>query len=398
MRGVIVSVLGLATAAAFCDHADADDVDHVTIQATTIASYNSNVAHSDAALAAQRGVTLADSIISPGVSIDLSLPIGLQEVFLKGSASYSFYGRNTQLNSQDVDLTGGFAARLRACKATLTGSVDDARTDLAQLAATVTRNIENTETLGVSAECGRGVGFGPTFSITQRWSSNSAAQLFQSDSRSTTANAGIAYRRPQFGELELLGSVEETDFPNRQLQIGPTATQDGYREYSVGVRYDRRLGARVEGTFEIGYLMLEPNLPGVQDYRGLYYKTDVSFRISSRLQADIQAQRSTNPTNVSDATYDLRDLFAGGLDYVVTPKLKLHLTGSETTDVYNGGGFVSGVTVRHQVTRVLTASSHFQLNRRIGMDLWVTQEEGRADIESYDYTDNRVGLSVYVAI
>jgi hypothetical protein len=105
-----MSVLGLTTAVAFCDRADADDVDHVTIQATTIASYNSNVAHSDAALAAQRGVTLADSIISPGVSIDLSLPVGLQQVFLKGSAAYSIYARNTQLNSQDVDLTGGFAA------------------------------------------------------------------------------------------------------------------------------------------------------------------------------------------------------------------------------------------------------------------------------------------------
>jgi hypothetical protein len=393
-----MSVLGLATAAAFCDHADANGVEDVTIQATTIASYNSNVAHSDAALAAQRGVTPADSITSPGVSIDLSLPLGLQEVFLKGSAAYSFYARNTQLNSQDVDLTGGFAARLRACKATLTGSVDDARTDLAQLAATVTRNIENAETIGVSAACGREVGFGPSFSITQRWSNNSAAQLFQSDSRSTTANFGIAYRRPQFGELELLGSVEQTDFPNRQLQVGQATTQDGYREYSVGVLYDRRLGARIEGTFEIGYLTLEPHLPGVQDYRGPYYKTDVSVRISSRLQADIQAQRSTSPTNVSDATYDLRDLLSGAVDYVVTPKLKLHVSGSETTDAYNGGSFVTGVTVRHQVTREFTASSHFQLNRRAAVDLWFTQEVGRADIESYDYTDNRAGLSVYIAI
>jgi hypothetical protein len=276
--------------------------------------------------------------------------------------------------------------------------VDDARTDLAQLAATVTRNIEDTETIGVSAECGRKVGFGPSFSITQRWSSNSAAQLFQSDSRSTTANFGIAYRRPQFGELELLGSVEQTGFPNRQLQVGQAAAQDGYREYSVGVLYDRRLGARTEGTFEVGYLTLEPRLPGVEDYHGPYYKMDVSFRISSRVQAQLQAQRSTNPTNVSDATYDLRDLFSGAVDYVVTPKLKLHVSGSETSDVYNGGGFVSGVTVRNQTTRVFTVSSHYQLSRRAAVDLWFTQEVGRADIESYDYTDNRVGLSVYIAI
>ena len=64
----------------------------------------------------------------------MSLSFGPQELFLKGSAGYDFYARNKQLNSQDINLTGGVAARLLACKATLTGTVDDARTDLAQLA------------------------------------------------------------------------------------------------------------------------------------------------------------------------------------------------------------------------------------------------------------------------
>jgi hypothetical protein len=398
MRGVVVSVLGLAAAAAFCDHADADDVERVTVQATAIASHDSNVAHSDAALAAQRGVTPADDVFSPGVSIDLSLPLGLEEVFLKGTAAYNIYARNTQLNSQDVDLTGGVAARLLACKATLSGSVEDARTDLAQLAVGVTRNIENIETVGVSAECGREGGFGPSFSITQRYASNSAPQLFPSDSRSTTANAGIAYRRPQFGELELVGTFEQTDYPNRQLQVDQTAQQDGYRAYSVGVLYDRRLGARIEGTFEVGYVMLAPHLSGVRDYRGPYYRADVSWRISPRLQAQLQATRSPNPTNVSEATYDLRDLFSGSIDYAITPKLKLQFTGSDTTDSYTGDGFVSGVTVQHQVTRVLTVSSHLQLSRRASIELWFTREVGDADIKSYDYTDSRAGLSVYVAI
>lgn len=398
MRRALVSVLGLAAATALCEHAEADDVDRVKIEATASASFDSNVAHSGAALAAQRGITPRDTVISPTVSIDLSLPVGLQQLFLKGSVGYDFYGRNSQLNSQDINLTGGVAARLRACKATLTGSVDDASTDLAQLAATVTHNVENTDTIGVSADCGRQVGLGPTFSFTQRWSSNSAAQMFQSDSRSTSATAGIAYRRPQFGELELIGSVGRTDFPNREIQVDGASIQDGYRQYGVGVRYDRRLGARIQGTFELGYIALQPDLPRVQDYHGPYYRADVSLRISSRLQAQLQAERSINPTNVTDATYDLRDLISGALDYVVTPKIKLHLAASDTTDNYNGGAFVSGVVVTHQVTRVLTASSHFQLNRRAAIDMWVTQEVGNADLRSYDYTDNRVGVSISVTI
>lgn len=398
MRRALVSVLGLATAAAFCDHADADDVDRVKIEATVSASFDSNVAHSDAELAATRGIEPRDTIVSPQVSIDLSLPLGLQQLFLKGTAGYDFYGRNTQLNSQDINLTGGVASRLRACKATVTGMVDDASTDLAQLAATVTRNIENTETIGVNADCGREVGFGPSFSVTQRWSSNSAPQMFQSDFRSTSANAGIAYRRPQLGELELIGSVAQAEFPGRQVQVGQLSIQDGYREYRVGVLYDRRLGARIQGTFEAGYTTLKPYLPGVPGYSGPYYRADVSMRISSRLQAQVQAARSIDPTNVVNTTYDLKDSFSGTIDYVVTPKLKLRFAGSETTDDYNGSGFAIGVTVQHQVTRVITASCHYQLNRRAALDLWLTQEVGRADLVSYDYTDSRAGLSVSLAI
>ena len=222
--------------------------------------------------------------------------------------------------------------------------------------------------------------------------------MLQSDFRSTIANAGLAYRRPQFGELELLGSVEQTDFPNRQVQVDQTSAQDGYHAYSVGALYERRLGARIQGTFEIGYTILEPHLPSEQDYRGPYYRADASIRISSRLQAELQAQRAIVPTNVADATYDLRDLFSGGVDYVVTPKLKLHLGGSETTDNYSGGGFLTGVTIQHQVTQVLTASSHLQLNRRAAVDLWVTREVGNSDLDSYDYTDTRAGVSINVTI
>jgi len=384
--------------AAGCNHAGADDLDRVAIQANVNVSHDSNVAHSSAALAALRGVRPEDSIISPAVSIDLSLPIGWEEVFLKGSAGYNIYARNNQLNSQDVDLRGGVAARLRACKATLTGSVASARTDLSQLAVTVTRNIETTETVTVEGECAREIGLGPALSVTQQWSSNSSPQMFQSDSRSTSVNAGLAYRRPQFGKLEVLGSFAQADFPNRSVALSPASIQDGYRQYGVGARYERRLGARVQGAFEIGYTTLTPFVRSVEGYSGPYYRADASVRISPRVDAQLQAGRTIEPANVTGATYDLKDLVSGAVNYTVTPKLRLSLSGSQATDSYNGGVFAPGLDVRRQTMRALTVTSHWQLTRRAALELWAMQEVGNADLKSYDYTDNRAGLSVSVRL
>ncbi len=398
MRGYRVAVLSAVFASSLFGTAWADDSNRFDLEATLNETYDSNVAQSGAAAAAQRGITPQDTIFEPIVAGGLTLPIGLQSLFVKGSLAYDFYSKNPELNGGAGHVEGGFDARLRDCKAKLTGGYSDQRTSLQDLTVAVTRNIEDTESIRLDGACGRTIGFGPTLSVVQQWSNNSATSLFASDFRSVTATAGIAYRRPTFGELSLFGSYGETDFPNRGLLMGPATIQDGYRNYSVGLRYDRRLGARIEGTIRIAYTTLDPYVAGVAGYEGIDYSADVSLRVSERLQAHVTVGQAPIPTIVSNATYSLESHYSAEADYTIGPKLSLKLIGSETNDRYSGAALVTGLDIQRESVGTISGALRFQLSRRFALQINGSHQVRSANITIYNFTDDRVGLAFSAVI
>jgi Putative beta-barrel porin 2 len=394
MRRKTILVLAAIGASASCGSAFADDASKLHIVVTANETYDSNVAQSDAAAARARGIEPSDTLFAPLVAADLTLPFGLQSFFLKSSLGYDFYSRNRVLNSGTVDVDGGFAGRFRDCKAKLSGEYINQRTDLGQLALTVTRNIENTESIRLEAGCGREIGFGPTLTLAQQWSGNSAVQLFQSDFRSTVVAGGVAYRRPSFGELSLVGTYGQTTFPDRELGVGASAIQDGYRDYSIEVQYDRRLGARVEGTLKVGYTSLTPFAQGVAGYNGLDYKGDIALHVSSRLEAHLSAEQAIIPTNVSNSTYTLEKSYSGEVDYTVSGKLSLRVSGSDRTDRYSGAALVSGLDVQRQGIWIVSGTASYRLSRRFAVELRGEHQVSSADLAPYNFTDNRISLSI----
>jgi hypothetical protein len=376
----------------------ADEPRHVTITATANTTYDSNVAASDAATAAQRGIIPQDWIFDPGIGLDINEPIGRQAVFLKGSLGYEFHARNPQLNSQSIDLQGGVIGRTHSCEATLGGEYANARTSLQDLNVAVTRNIQDTETIRLDGRCGGRIGFGPTFSVSRQWTNNSAEPLRASDFDTFTVSAGIAYRRPSLGEIALLGSYSQTDFPDRDLAPGPASIQDGYRNYSVGVRFDRRLGARIQGTLQLSYAVLNPYVQSVEGFNGVDVRADISVRVSGRLTTHFGVVNGPEPTIVSNATYSLNTAYTAEADYQVNPRWTLKLAGADTMDHYKGALIVPGTDIQSESYWTITGTSHFQLSRRFAVELWASHQERNADINIYDYSDNRVGLSLSAAI
>ncbi len=398
MRHKTATLLGAVCVSAIGGSALADDPQRITVQAAVAETYDSNVAESGAAAAAARDISPEDAIFQPQITADVTLPFGRQDVFLKGLLSYDSYARNSVLNSGAINLQGGFDGRFRDCKATLTGDFDDHRTSLQNLNVTVVRNIEETESIRLDGDCGREIGLGPTISVIQQWSGNSAPQLITSDFRSLTATAGIAYRRPSIGELSLVGSYNQTDFPNRGLLIGPASTQDGYRDYSVEMRYNRRLGARLEGSISIGYTVLDPYVASVAGYGGLEYKADLSVRVSSRLQAKVSLAQAPIPTIISNSTYTIEKSYSAEADYAIGPRLSLKLSGSDRSDHYQGAALVSGVDIQRESFVTVSGAAHLQLGRRLAVELQGEHEIRSADVAIYNFTDDRVTLSISAAI
>ena len=397
MRSGVVAIwvgagLSCAGGAAF-----AADAHRINIQAIVTETYDSNVARSNAALAAERGVNPQDWITHPSIAVDILIPVSRQSVFLKGSVGYDFYARNSNLSAGNIDLQGGAHLLVRHCQATLAGGIVYQQSDLQNLSLAATRNINDTESVSLDGSCGAAVGFAPTLALTQEWSNNSAPELKQSNYRDFNVTAGLAYRRPLFGQLSAYFTYDDATYPNRGLfVVAPALLQDGYHTYGGGVRYERRFGARIEGDVKVAYTSLRPVNPLVRGFDGPTFGADLNFRFSRVLQAQLSLARAVNPTIRPDVTYGIENSVSGTISYTVGRKLNLAVGASGESNSYRGRPLI--IVLNQDVTseRIwgVFASAKYQLNRRIGFGLDYHHEQRDAHPTDFSYTDDRVVLSI----
>jgi hypothetical protein len=396
MRSGVVAILVGAGLSCACDEAFAADANRINISGVVTETYDSNISRSNAAVAAARGVTPGDSITAPAITVDIRVPVSRQSVFLKGSVGYNFYARNTILNSADINLLGGVELLVRNCKGTLSGDISYEQSDLQQLSLAVTKNINDTRSVSLAGSCGPAVGFAPTLSLTQTWSDNSSPELRSQNYGDFDVTAGLAYRRPLFGELSAYFSYDDTTYAETNLPALALVLQNGYRNYAAGIRYDRRFGARIEGDIKVGYTSVQPTARTVPGFEGPTFGGDLTFRFSRLLQAQLSFSRAVNPQNQAGVTYGIDNTVSGSISYSVGRKLSLAAGASGESNSYRGRPLF--IVVNQAVTseRIwdVFASAKYQLNRRIGFGLDYTHEQRDANPAAFSYTDDRIGLSI----
>lgn len=398
MNRVYLVACGSIATLALCEPALAADDNRIDIQAVAAETYDSNIAESDAAVAAERGLTPADWTFAPSIAVDLLLPISRQAVFLKGSVGYDFHADNRILNNGDIDLQGGLKGEVARCRGTLTDDFKYAQTELQYLTLAVTKNTETDETIGLDGSCGGQVGFVPTLSVSEHWTNNSSPELLTSDYRDLNLRTGLAYRRPLFGELSTYFSYDQADFPNRDLLVGPGSIQDGYKVYGVGVQYDRRFGARIEGTVRMSYVDLRPDDATVQGFTGVTFGADVSMRVSRLLQAKLTLQRGVDPTIWPGVTYAVENSYGLEADYAPGRKLKFVAGVAGGSNQYHGADLIPNVDIANETYWSVRGGVTYQLNRRFGLGLDATHEARDANLPEFSYTDTRVAFSLKAGI
>lgn len=364
------------------------------IQLNLVTVYDDNVARSGAAVAAARGLEQEDVIVSPTVTLDILQPVGRQALFLQGLAGYNFYNENDQLNRERVSLQGGASVALGPCVGALTGGFTRQQSELDDLSLIATKNVETLTTVGANAACGRPTGFAPTFSVEQQWLENEGALTGASDYQETTGEVGIAYRRPSFGELTLFGSVGRTEYEDRLANPGQSLEKDGYDVYSGGLRFNRRLGARLEGTLNAGYASIRPFSDATEDFEGFTYGADLTFRPSGRIDGTLSFSRSVSPSMRLQATYAVEEIYRLQANYRIGSRLALTIGGSYAESEYEGAGAGPTSGVGDEQIKSAFASLRFDLGRRLAVALGVNQQDRDADVPGFDYTANRVEFSL----
>ena len=357
------------------------------------ATYDSNVARADAQIAAQRGLTRQDEILSPAVSVNLVKSFGPDSVFLLGSAGYDFYVRNHILNRERFDLHPGASAKLGPCQGTLIGGYVSHQSDLLDLTRAVTSNVEQDESVAVSATCPRPIGFAPIASLTQTWSSNSNPIVSGSDYRRFDATGGLSYTRPVFGQLSVYEEYEQTVFPNRSIAAGFPPSAGGYNLYSEVLRYDRKLGARIEGTVLVGYTTLQTFGTNTTPFNSVTYSADITYRLSGRISAHFHLDRDVKPTNAVDATFAVQTDYIAEASYLVSSRSTFTIGGSSDTADNKGSALIGGVDITHSTLNALYGSLSLNIGPHLGLAFDARTEDRSSNLAAFNYSDARISVT-----
>ena len=361
---------------------------------------DTNVSRSNAAQAASQGITQEDTIFTPGATVDLWIPVGRQAVFLTGTAGYSFYDKNTQLNRERASLKGGVEGRVGPCMGTLSGDLLYGQSEIADVAlAQFASNVVKTTRLGVDVSCSTSAGLGAVFSGLQEWSDNSASQLVGSDAERQSLMGGLSYSRPTLGTLTAFTTLENIEYPNRRLLGGGS---DGYEMTAIGLTYARQLGARIQGTVSVAYTNVEPadsGLPGAgsADYSGTTYSGDLTYRASSRLQFRGYFSRAVTPTVAVGQQYQVQTGYGIGTDYDLGSRFRLSAGFDQNESDADGVLPPLPNVMTSSTTTAIYGALRYQQNKRLGLTISVRHEERDANTPQFDFKGERYGIAADVA-
>jgi hypothetical protein len=172
----------------------------------------------------------------------------------------------------------------------------------------------------------------------------------------------------------------------------------------VGVQLTRPIGARLSGSAAVFYShssrdsSSEVQLDDDGSFSGVTAAAGLNYIVGPRLKLAANVSRDVSGSSRQDASYAVSTQADLTADYTVSSRISASLGGSWSRDSYRGRDLLLSQTApsRLKVAAVFGSVS-MQLGRRSAISADVRHEEGRADLDLFDYTSNRVSLTISTA-
>ncbi|HEY2047823.1 MAG TPA: outer membrane beta-barrel protein, partial [Caulobacteraceae bacterium] len=371
-------------------------VDEKQIALDVTGAYDSNVARSDAALAAARGVTPQDFYIVPGGDFTFSHSFGRETIYLDGSAGYKAYDKNTFLNRSSIELGGGGVSQISICQSTAAGAYSRSQADLSYLPvvvqngqpAAIAKDTLTNATVNFTATCGRTIGLAPTMSVSEVWVTNDNTSLAAIDAHVFNGSGGVTYRSPVFGSVTINGQYSKTTYPNRFVPFEGGSTSLGYQTTGGGITLARAVGSRLSGTLSVDYTNLEPGNGVTQGFSGITYNGDITYAVNPRLNVAVVAGREVAPSNEIEASFTLTEIYGVQASYGAGNRLSFAAGWSHVHALYEGLLVpVVLFNLTDQTTNSVYGNATYRLNRWLSVTPSVTYSQRTANVVAYSYTD-----------
>jgi hypothetical protein len=334
----------------------------------------------------------ADLRITPTLTLDLKRALGRHEVFVKGDAGYDFHRRNSQLDAERIEMTGGARIMLGArCRANVSAALDYRQTDVADL-GDVESNRTRSRTYEVSVACPKVAGFHPVVTATRYIGDNTNDFRRSSDTRSYTLGGALIYSRPSLGDVGIFYSYSKFERPGIRDIIGFADETEVHRG---GLRFDRNVAARLRGSLAVNAIIVEASLPTTRDYKGIGWEGELGWLPSPDKSVTLNVSRDVRGESSLGVSYIvltsarvLASWRLGGKTWLGTRAVYVHrdLRGEDPRPGIGPRG--------SDKTREVALTLRYDLTDRMSMNGEIAHGRRNSRNDYYDYSSNRAAFRI----
>ncbi len=394
VRAVGVSVAGMASTLASAQQVAPTARTDISVDLG--ARYDSNVARSNEALAALRGLERSDVVFTPSVSVDIARPFGTNWFTVSGTAGYNVHVHNSQLDRERLQLDTALNVGVGPCRVAPHAYIRRAQSDLADYVVTAdptlsVRNIETAFGAGADLTCGREEGLQPIAGFNYRRGTNSNPLRSRSEYEEWSYNGGIQYSSRAIGTISAFISQRDIDLIGQPLLIGG---YNGYRITEYGVRYRRDLGTRLKFAGSLGRSELTGRIPGLGKSSSVTWDAQVTALVSERLQLTGSMGRSISNSLASDSAYVVSRPYVLRLNYAASDRLRFDAGISVIERDYHYATIPLVTYIDHETRTIADAGVTLRSGQRLHMRLGGGYERRDANGSLFDYSSTFVTASV----
>ncbi|OQW46349.1 MAG: hypothetical protein A4S16_10905 [Proteobacteria bacterium SG_bin6] len=373
----------------------------IDIRAGSDVIYDSNLARANAGGAAARGLVREDARFTPRVSANITLPKGRWVFALNALAGYDFYIRNTQLNRERVYFLGQAGGQFSICDIGSQVGYARRQNDLLDLAIipgdtrASTVNVQDTVRVGGNLACGRGL-LRPNSYVEYRSSSNSTAARQIADVDAVIYGGGLTYTSPKLGSISAFVGRVDFNFPNRG---GVLAAVQSFGASQYGLRFDRRLGGRLQLSGQVFYTDVD-NIAGLGSrFNGVNWELAATLRTGSRGLLSFNTARRLDPS----AAFNLRlgeiSLYQLRFDYALSPLLQATLSAQRRTRNFQSDpAFPRLVLLTDDTLSQISAGLVYNYRQRLRLTTSASYVERNASATLYNFRAARVSVGASITL
>lgn len=360
------------------------------------AGYDSNVLRTSSASAATLGLEKEDFTLEPGVAVNVTLPFSRNLLTVEGDARYRINANNSSRDGERIGLSGILSSNLGRCSTDVGAGIRRARTDIGNfdpvsVGAGLIDNFETEYQVGATLACGAAVGISPFVGVGYAGGRNSETLREISNYDSVAYGGGLIYSQPSLGEIGVVGSIVETEYPDRPL-TGPLVISD-FSARSIGLYFNRAVARTVQASVQINYTDVEAGTTGI-GYDGL--SGNVSIRVSPSGSAVIEflGARAVGASLTYVSDFRIETVGEIRVTAPLGPKLTAIGSAKYGNNEYKGAPLIGGVTLRDEDVGELLAGLNYNLSPSIRLGVGAGYRWRSANDPFFDYDSVQVTASI----